>query len=341
MRYQLILISSLLIFTSMLFAQEQRKVLVEVFTNSHCPLCPPAHNTIDNYLAGPNGDKISYLFYHMVFPYSDDLLYQQSMEGSDARYQYYNPVASTPRGFFDGEIQGVLTGWTATLDNLTSIESPLNISLSGNTNGNQIEINAMVTRTGNISDNDLVIHFVVAENLFYAGRNNITHHKHVMRKMFPSPSGQSFSINLNETKNIPQTIDIDPLWVADSLNIVVFVQSKGSKTVYQSETINYIELTTTGVGNENSLPKEYTLDQNYPNPFNPSTSISFTIPESGFTTLKVYNILGNEVTTLINEELTGGTFTTTFDASDLPSGVYFYTLSNNKFNETKKMMLLK
>jgi len=159
--------------------------------------------------------------------------------------------------------------------------------------------------------------------------------------MFPSPSGQSFSINLNETKNIPQTIDIDPLWVADSLNIVVFVQSKGSKTVYQSETINYIELTTTGVGNENSLPKEYTLDQNYPNPFNPSTSISFTIPESGFTTLKVYNILGNEVTTLINEELTGGTFTTTFDASDLPSGVYFYTLSNNKFNETKKMMLLK
>ena len=56
------------------FAQEQRKVLVEVFTNSHCPLCPAAHNVIDNYLAGPNSGRISYIYYHMVYPYSDDLL---------------------------------------------------------------------------------------------------------------------------------------------------------------------------------------------------------------------------------------------------------------------------
>ncbi len=285
MRYPVIFFSTVLIFSSILFAQEQRKVLVEVFTNSHCPLCPAAHNTLDNYLAGSNGEQISYIYYHMVFPYSDDLLYQQSMGGSDARYQYYNPVAATPRGFFDGVIQGSWSGWAATLDNLTSTDSPLMISLNGDINENQIEISAMVTRTGNVSDNDLVIHFVVVEDLYYAGRNNITHHKHVMRKMFPSPSGKSFSINLNETKNIGQLIEVDPLWVADSLNIVVFVQSTGSKTVYQSETINYNDLTVTGVENERSLPKEFSLQQNYPNPFNSSTSIKFTIPESGFTTL--------------------------------------------------------
>ncbi|MBT8380845.1 MAG: hypothetical protein KJO59_00655, partial [Ignavibacteria bacterium] len=73
------------------FAQEERKVLVEIFTNSHCPLCPAAHNVLDNYLAGPNGDKISYIYYHMVYPYSDDQLYLDSQEDSDARDNYYNP----------------------------------------------------------------------------------------------------------------------------------------------------------------------------------------------------------------------------------------------------------
>ncbi len=100
-----------------------------------------------------------------------------------------------------------------------------------------------LTRTGNIADNDLVIHFVVVEDLYYDGRNSVSNHKHVMRKMLPTPSGQSFSINLNETKDIEQTIDIDPLWDRDSLSIVVFVQSTGSKTVYQSETISYNDLT--------------------------------------------------------------------------------------------------
>ena len=65
----------LLLSSASLYSQEERKVLVEVFTNSHCPLCPSAHNVIDNYLAGPNGDKISYIYYHMVYPYSDDQLY--------------------------------------------------------------------------------------------------------------------------------------------------------------------------------------------------------------------------------------------------------------------------
>jgi len=341
MRYRLILISSVLIFTSMLFAQEQRKVLVEVFTNSHCPLCPPAHNTINNYLAGPNGDKISYIFYHMVFPYSDDLLYQQSMEGSDARYQYYNPVAATPRGFFDGMIQGGWSGWTATLDNLVATDSPLKIIPGGYWSGDQITLEGTVTRTGDVVDNDLVMHFVTVEDLFYSGRNGITEHKHVMRKMFPTPAGQSFSINLNETKDIETTFTRDPMWDPDSLSFVLFIQSSASKTVYQSATIRFSDLLWVSVDDKELSPNEFILEQNYPNPFNPSTSIKFSIPESGFTTLKVYNILGNEVTTLISEELTRGVFTVTFDASELPSGVYFYTLKSNNYYETKKMLLLK
>ena len=99
------------LFSCILFAQEDRKVLVEVFTNSHCSLCPAAHNVIDNYLAGPNGNKINYIFYHMIYPYNDDPLYWQSQEGSDARDNYYNPISATPQGWFDGTHQGSSSGW--------------------------------------------------------------------------------------------------------------------------------------------------------------------------------------------------------------------------------------
>lgn len=130
MKYLKIIVLSFIFFTSILFAQEERKVMVEVFTNSHCPHCPAAHNVIDNYLAGSNGDKISYLYYHMVYPYSDDQLYLESMADSDARDNYYNPVPATPQGWFDGTHQGSTSGWATSLDNLVNTQSPLKIELS-------------------------------------------------------------------------------------------------------------------------------------------------------------------------------------------------------------------
>jgi hypothetical protein len=331
----------MLLFSSALFSQEDRKVLVEIFTNSHCSLCPTAHNIIDNYLAGPNGDKISYIYYHMVYPYSDDQLYIESMEDSDARDNYYNPVSSTPQGWFDGTHQGSSSGWAATLDNLVATQSPLKILLNGSRNTNQFFINAQLTRTDSIIDNDLVIHFVVVEDLYYDGRNSVSNHKHVMRKMVPTPSGQSFSINLNETKDIPQTITLDPLWDADSLNIVVFVQSAASKTIYQSETISYTDLTVTSVSDNDELPTEFVLEQNYPNPFNPSTKIKFSMPKSSFVTLEVFNALGEKVDVLVSGELQGGNYEFSFDAKGLTSGIYFYQLRTKGFVQTKKMLLVK
>ncbi|MEJ2102941.1 MAG: T9SS type A sorting domain-containing protein [Ignavibacteriaceae bacterium] len=326
---------------SILFAQEERKVLVEVFTNSHCPLCPAAHNVLNNYLAGPNGDKISYVYYHMVYPYADDSLYYQSMEGSDERNNYYSPVPATPQGWFDGVHQGSSTGWAATLDNLVSTQSPLKILLSGTRNETQFNINAELTRTGDIADHDLVIHFVVVEDLYYAGRNGIANHKHVMRKMLPSPVGQPFTIDLNETKDIPQTIFLDPLWDADSLSVVVFVQSTGAMTVYQSETINYDELSITGVENEISKVSDFKLEQNYPNPFNLGTTINFSIPEASFVSLKIFNSVGEEIRTLVAEKLSAGSYKYYWNAEGLTSGIYFYKIKTGRFIKTKKMILMK
>ena len=85
----------------------------------------------------------------------------------------------------------------------------------------------------------------------------------------------------------------------------------------------------------------YSLEQNYPNPFNPTTTIRFTISDLRFTILKVYDVLGNEVATLVNEEKPAGTYEVEFTAIDLPSGIYFYRLQASNFIKTKKMILLK
>jgi len=89
------------------------------------------------------------------------------------------------------------------------------------------------------------------------------------------------------------------------------------------------------------LPTKYTLSQPYPNPFNPATTIKFSIPQTEFVTVKVYNIAGHEITTLINDELSIGNHTIKWNGSRQPSGVYFVKIESGGFVQTKKMVLLK
>ena len=97
----------------------------------------------------------------------------------------------------------------------------------------------------------------------------------------------------------------------------------------------------TGIEDETSLPEEFILYQNYPNPFNPGTSIRYAVGSRKFVSLKVYDILGNEVAALVNEEKPEGDYEVTFNASALASGVYFYNLIAANYTASKKMMLLK
>lgn len=90
-----------------------------------------------------------------------------------------------------------------------------------------------------------------------------------------------------------------------------------------------------------ALPKTYSLSQNYPNPFNPTTIISFALPKAGLTTLRVYDILGRQVSTLVNRTMPAGNHMVAFDASRLASGIYFYRLESGSFSSTRKMILLK
>lgn len=98
---------------------------------------------------------------------------------------------------------------------------------------------------------------------------------------------------------------------------------------------------TVSVNESIPLVKEFQLGQNYPNPFNPSTTINYSIPNSGKVVLRVYNIIGKEVVCLVNEYKSEGNYIANFNASNLPSGVYFYTLQTGEFSSSKKMILIK
>ncbi len=91
----------------------------------------------------------------------------------------------------------------------------------------------------------------------------------------------------------------------------------------------------------NEVPNKFSLSQNYPNPFNPSTKIKFALPNSSFAKLVVYDALGRELETLVNEQLNAGTYEANWIASNYPSGVYFYTLTSGDYSETSKMILIK
>ena len=111
-------------------------------------------------------------------------------------------------------------------------------------------------------------------------------------------------------------------------------QQAGFWYVYQQQTITAVE-------DEEIIPTVFKLEQNYPNPFNPSTVIKFAVPERSTVIIKIYDIIGNEVLTLANEEMNSGWYKKDFNANGLASGVYLYRMQAGSYVNIKKMLLIK
>ena len=123
----------------------------------------------------------------------------------------------------------------------------------------------------------------------------------------------------------------------------ISLSKNGSVTLSDENTKIFLEL---DKGIDPTLPKEFALHQNYPNPFNPVTVISYQLPVHGYVSLKVFDVLGREVATLVNEVKEAGEYSVQWDASDTPSGLYFYRISaqgaeGKSFSDVKKMLLIR
>jgi len=124
-------------------------------------------------------------------------------------------------------------------------------------------------------------------------------------------------------------------------NFYKFVIASGYTGAVSNGVQIYTDVITGVVNTSTEIPKEYSISQNYPNPFNPTTKINFALPKSGFVSLKIYDLLGREVASLVNEVKSAGQYTADFNASQFTSGIYFYKIEANGFSQVKKMMLIK
>ncbi|GAB5410377.1 MAG: hypothetical protein BalsKO_27420 [Balneolaceae bacterium] len=149
-----------------------------------------------------------------------------------------------------------------------------------------------------------------------------------------------------EVTNMPASATFNPetrrfFWIVDEENPspMMYKAIRGDK--FMTTEVEFINEQFAVGTEEQENPNTFKLSQNYPNPFNPSTNISFELPSSGEVDLKVYNLLGQEVATLVNHRMNSGSHTIKFDASRLASGVYIYRLMSGGLTQAKKMMLIK
>ena len=124
-------------------------------------------------------------------------------------------------------------------------------------------------------------------------------------------------------------------------NLVIYVFNSSNTQIYGQSAPVVVNPVTGIAQTDNALPKAYSLMQNYPNPFNPTTLIKYDLPKAGLVTLKVYDMLGKEVATLVNGTQAAGHYSVQFNASTLSSGVYIYRIQSNNFTAVKKLVLLK
>lgn len=197
------------------------------------------------------------------------------------------------------------------------------------------------------------------------GLTNIASYAQKTRVILGSKNNQ-FDIKINNTSNkeingirifpgkIPASIElkssevsIEKLNPNSSVDAQFYFNVNSNGKLSESETIDFIILTEDGSSWHKKIeysvisPLSYSLDQNYPNPFNPTTTISYSIPRKAKVKLIVTDILGQNVETLVNEVKNPGIYEVTFNAENLASGIYFYTLNTRDFSKTVKMILLK
>jgi hypothetical protein len=173
--------------------------------------------------------------------------------------------------------------------------------------------------------------------------------KHVFVALDLNDQERVFVFSTAAPSTEPATSEVGPYvetTKSDPTDIGFVTIRQGSGTAAPAMMIDGIRITkawanVTPVEEYTLLPSTYFLSQNYPNPFNPSTVIKYQVPQNSFVNISVYDLLGNKISTLVNQDKAAGSYELKFDASNLPSGIYFYTIQTGSFTQTKKMILMK
>jgi len=333
-----------------------RKVLAELFTSTTCAPCyNPDYFYFYQWLPNYGGaEQIVTIAYHVWWPSpGNDPMYLANTVPVQTRVNYYMPPSLyVPRMYIDGFVDGGsgYTSWPGAIEARFLDASPISITLTGTRNGNILDMNASIHAEASVNSSNWRVHWIVVESEISQPQNSgsgyvpFVHHV-AHRNMYPDAGGSAIAISQGQTVDIPRQITVPTGWIADDCKVIVFVQNNTDKKVQQAEVINVDLLT--DVDDEGKIfPTKFSLKQNYPNPFNPSTHIGFGVSSQSFVTVKVYNMIGQEVRTLVASTFERGVHSVEWNAkdnagTDVPTGVYLYTMTAGQFRETKKLMLLR
>ena len=334
------------------FSQDTNYVLFEYQTGTWCGYCPCGHQILEQQIMA-TWNNIVVISYHGG--------------GSDPWASYSAGIRALlnlqayPRATI-GRRTGTLNRayWVSNFSPQASMQPGVRIETtkSYNSSTRELDVTALVTALTNLPGT-YMINFVLTEgNIMYPqnfysscgtpGYHNDYIHQHVCKGMINGDIGDTIfsggTWNQGDTisKSINYTIPAG--FVDNNCTVAIFVYMTNTSFGIN----NYVQQSTevnvgipTGLSNNGTIVSDYNLSQNYPNPFNPTTNIHFTIPKDGNTSLKVYDVVGNEVVRFYDGFLKAGAYNAEFNGSTLSSGVYFYTLKAGDFVETKKMVLMK
>jgi hypothetical protein len=330
-------------------------MLVEFSTSVTCSVCPCMDSLVYNILLNqyPGTNAIAYHIGETVDPFANfrgkNITGLLNLIGS--------PCAQIDRtlefgSYYDSTYEKFIYRYNHSQSTPVTI-NVLNNSFNSSTGEFSMTFNASTSQTLTglyfyqllIYENNLI--FPQAEGQCGGGQNFV--HQLVAREISnenvigDTLAGGTWNANQIVMKTISTSIKTN--WIADNCRFIIVIYKLNSP-----ETLAFAEVQQTKRGfvngsnsirNENQFADGYSLMQNYPNPFNPVTNIKFSIPKDGYAELKIFDLLGKEITTLCNQRLQKGSYNVEFNADKLSSGMYFYTLRTNEFTSTKKMVLIK
>ena len=328
-------------------------VLFEAETNTSCSGCSYADEVIEQ-LVAQYGDDIVPVVYHAWWPADNDPFYLFNANDNRSRVLYY-PAGSTrsiPYAISDGIYRGEnINSWSNMITYRLNVESPVELILSGQLNeesGNGIlDISINVEEPMFPADYKLRI-ALTEDSLYYAASNGTEWHNHTFRDMIPGPAGRSIEFPQSGTLELSQEFTIPSECDIHFCKLVVWIQADdNTHAVTQAASIDVEDMERVDIADQlPELPENIQLSQNYPNPFNATTTIRFSLANSDYVTLTIYDILGRSVNQLHSGLLDAGVYDMKWDGTNdagnvVGSGMYLYNLETSEGTQSKRMLMMK
>ncbi len=323
------------------FTAKLGSVLFETATGTWCEPCQVTARVLDKLIE--DEVSISVIEYHASDPFQSPY--------ASARWTYYNIIELTEPIF-----EGIKYSHPGTKDNIVYdrymeivndrivFNSAYSINVTGTNEGLDYYVYIDLEQVGiKEPESNLTLQAVLTESHIDYEWFNETEVNFAERLMIPDENGTPVLLNdQGASANVELNFVLDSGWIADNCELIVFLQNMDTKRIFQTEVIKLPELGTTSIDtNDETLVLEFNLSQNYPNPFNPSTTIKYSVAERTPVKITIFNIMGERVTTLVNGIKDAGKYSIVFDGSNLASGIYFYSMEAGRFQNVKKLTILK